>query len=519
MEAASVYNQTANPFSPNTYTIKLGESFKSRESSKRNRKSAGSSSNSSDGPQYFSYKCKNVGMMHICPCAPLSSYLSLPVCVCVCVYGCICAHRFAMLKRCPVTSNIDLHLAERKATLEKVENDQYIAEWAPVEGTSDSTEIVYDAIASGVQEVDCLLIFDEETQTFTLERPAMKFTLKKSRRKRILTASQMALPEPLPASSKRHRKEPVIPATEVTNMAVADSQHQSQSDQRRSSVDDQDLFSKEVDEAWNEVFVGMDDDDDEDEGEDEHAHEQKQQQESSDTDVFEEVVVHPLATATPIAPQRPSAAMTPSLRADSVVRGHKHKLPMASEPILRLDKEDPPPRREHSGKTLSPRMLQQRQQQQQQKRKKTSVSSDEDDDESSSGSSSSGSSSSGSSSGSSSSGSDSEDSNSSSDSDSEDSNSSSDDDIDDLAADISRDLASAQPSAPASPAYGVSNTPRAFENTLYGTASSPAAAVAAAAAAAVRHTPTGRSNGPMSLRALFAKNFLLDHLAGLRKTR
>ncbi|KAI7877267.1 hypothetical protein K492DRAFT_239269 [Lichtheimia hyalospora FSU 10163] len=371
----------------------------------------------------------------------------------------------------------DRSTADRKVSLSKVNDDSYTVEYAPLENANDNTEMTFDAIPGSVQELDCVLVFDEETKTFTLERPLMKFTLRNLRRKR----AALAVPTPSTTPSKPAKRQKK--STKTSSMASGKDKKSSNNnrntdaattatttaatkttidntnrtgEQRRPSVDDADLISKDIDAVWDDV-LGDDDDDDDDDDNNEQGQSSKNMAATSpgasDTDIFEEVIVHETTPTT-----------------------NRRKIKMASQPIRRPDS----PRREFAGKTYSPAAAAASLNNQSQRR--TSVSSDgsdDDDDGSSSGSSSSGSdSSSGSSSG--------------SESGSSESDSSDDEDMTDLIENVERGMDAT--SAPASPAhqFATTSTPGAFEASPY--TSSPATAP--------RSTPA-RNGGPVSLRALF----------------
>ena len=267
-------------------------------------------------------------------------------------------------------------------------------------------------------------------------------------------------------------------------------------DQRRSSVDD---FAMDIESQMMDILED-DDDDDDDEGNQSTATAPPvaptDTAVSSDTDTFEEVVVHPTQS------QRPSTDSPTAMN-------RKRKYKMASQPIRRLDNvsspataaqpatppvsQPPQPRREFGGKSISSaaalaanrnRKMAQQQQQQSQHNQSSDSSSGSSSSEDESGSSSSD--------GSGSSSSESEDDGSS------DSDSSSDDDMDGLVADISRSLSADTHSVPPSPAAARShNTPVVPERSPY------------SASPATRGTP--KNGGPMSLRALYSKFSFFYH--------
>ncbi|KAI8143501.1 hypothetical protein BJV82DRAFT_95464 [Fennellomyces sp. T-0311] len=257
---------------------------------------------------------------------------------------------------------LDPTMDSRKATLQKLDDDSYAADWGPIEGGTDKTELNYDATPSKVQEMDCILLFDEATQTFTLQRPTLKFTVRKSRGSRKRKMVEPELPQPKaaktkPAPAKRPAKRPTPTSAQVV-------------EERRSSVDD---FAKDIE---NNILELLDDDDDDDDDDDEAQSVTTAPSipvPSSDTDTFEEVV-HPH--------KRPST--------DSpVAMNRKGKYKMASQPIRRLDDSPQPPpstmspvqRPQYAGKSISPAVIAAN------RAKKASV---ESSSESSSGSSSSG---------------------------------------------------------------------------------------------------------------------------------
>ncbi|KAI8336098.1 hypothetical protein BC941DRAFT_428316 [Chlamydoabsidia padenii] len=75
-------------------------------------------------------------------------------------------------------SKLDPNMSSRKATL-RSDKDTYYADWV----MSDNV-LSYEGAKGNLQELECLLVFDEETQTFTLERPSIKMTMKKARKKK-----------------------------------------------------------------------------------------------------------------------------------------------------------------------------------------------------------------------------------------------------------------------------------------------------------------------------------------------
>ncbi|KAI9269100.1 hypothetical protein BDA99DRAFT_342943 [Phascolomyces articulosus] len=410
---------------------------------------------------------------------------------------------------------LDPTMSSRKAQLEKTDNDSYTAEWGPLE--DDNTQLNYDATPSQPQEVDCILLFDETTQTFTLQRPTLKFTMRKSRKRKTVIPQ---LPEPKASKttsvpSKRPAK--TVPAASSSSTTTTTTKPSKRigskttpsappttssdvTEQRRSSVDD---FAMDIESNMMDILEDDDDDDEEEENQGKKSMAAPTgTAASSDSDTFEEVVVHPQPQPQPQQQQQQQRPATDS----PATTNKKRKFKMASQPIRRLDdspsvatpptatKTTPTPataspaqhRPDHGGKSISSAagFAYNR------NRNMVAVQSSSD---SSSGSSSSedesGSSSSEDESGSSSSGS--EEGSSGSDSDESD-----DDDMDDLAADISLSLSADTHSVPPSP-----NATAAAARSYNTPATVPERSPYSASPAA-RGTPN-RNGGPMSLRALF----------------
>ncbi|KAI7860334.1 hypothetical protein BDC45DRAFT_99764 [Circinella umbellata] len=223
-------------------------------------------------------------------------------------------------------SRLNPTMSLRKATLEKTDNDSYTAEWDALEGNNskDNTQLNYDATPSQPQEVDCILLYDEVAQTFILQRPTLKFTMRKSRKRKVVKPQ---LPEPkapkttqvaskMPAktvpgaasspSTTKPGKKSTGSKTAPKKLSTPSSATTEVTDQRRSSVDD---FAMDIESQMMDI---LEDDDDDDDDEDEVADISRSL--SADT---QSVPPSPSAARshnTPVVPERSPYSASPATR-------------------------------------------------------------------------------------------------------------------------------------------------------------------------------------------------------------
>ncbi|ORX62801.1 hypothetical protein DM01DRAFT_1403248 [Hesseltinella vesiculosa] len=212
-------------------------------------------------------------------------------------------------------SKLDPALHSRKTHFRQ-DNDAYITEWI-----SDDNVVSYEGMPSNVQDMDCLLVYDEDTKTFTLERPTMKLTMKKVRKKK---------PTGPPGKPGRKPKS----ATKQSQDTPMDDSF---------DVD----FLRDMDEILN----SDDNDDEAEDSDDSEGFETVDTPNASSSQDATQRSKKPVAAA-PIAKTPSSSSSTTALTPTMTVSTpgtvqspskRRRKLKMASAPIRRLDASPPTP--------------------------------------------------------------------------------------------------------------------------------------------------------------------------------
>ncbi|KAI8381559.1 uncharacterized protein BYT42DRAFT_604484 [Radiomyces spectabilis] len=420
-----------------------------------------------------------------------------------------------------VSSEAERKSTSKKGTIVKEKDQTYEIEWTSRNGNDSEC---YEGYASANQEFECLLIFDEESQTFTLEKQAAKLTMKRSRKRKLEPSQQsvraistdpttqgrspasappsMPTPTPAPTTSRTTQPVDLILPTKSTPTKTAPQQPQPQQYTTAASDDDDFDISKDMDE-----ILGGDDDDDEDDEEPKTRESITKQttrlppqdttdKDSHDNDTFEEIVT-PSVYRPPATSDRPPSLELPTSSHTPVVTPNankRRKYKMASAPIRHPDSVSPHVAAPSPSLALPPTLAHTPQKSGKTPRRVVSpvASVHGSSDESGSDSSGSGSSSSGSE----------NDSDSSSGSSSDDDDDDDDDDIDMLADDISRSLSKEGPSEPSSPQSTFSQSvPQARHPAIANLNRANVASPGARSA-----TPTSNRSGgtgPMSLKAMF----------------
>ncbi|KAF7722031.1 hypothetical protein EC973_003753 [Apophysomyces ossiformis] len=411
------------------------------------------------------------------------------------------------------------NLPARRVSMYEENNVQHM-EWSPLQSGGSVSN--YEAVPGNNQDFECLLIYDEETQSFVLERQTMRFTMKKTLKRRLHDQN-----------ARESAAKPEKAMTPLENLALPPRQASQISTTptntiQESSSDDFDLdISKDMDE-----ILGNDDDEDDQEEGEIVSSSNTTKHKSTEEDIFEEVTptayrssmggsssVPPPTQTTPYAlpPMSGSSSSTssPALQASNGAKRRKYK--MASAPIRHIEPSttNHSPHLHPTPPTVSPavplpptlavpslHLPTPAPQHPPATSRHPAARSSESEDESSSGSSS------GSSGSSSSSGSD-NDSDSSSGSSSGEDDDDDEDDFDTLAEDISRSLSKEGSStAP----------PESLSPQVFGSSSSPGLLRKSPLENPSRNTPTpGRGaggGGPMSLRALFHEDDEEENLSG-----
>ncbi|CAO0789819.1 unnamed protein product [Mucor circinelloides] len=404
----------------------------------------------------------------------------------------------------------DRSIFGKDAKLEK-KNDRYQVEMKH----SDKPNVVYDAQVTTEEEYNCILIYNDETKTFTLERQSAQINL--TNRQLELPNGQLnhsPVPKPFihtPPQPTTTVVQPQLqlpkPAPVTTVTASPQRQQEEIIEEDASVADDFDFdISKDMD-----AILDSDVEDDKSESE-------------SDSDVFEEIAapiaLPPQNMASPLSlPVTPSLPASPNIplnlalpttpqqqphQPSPVQNNKKRKLKMASAPIrhpgiaspsIAAVPPPPPPTAAAAAAVATPTAHQQSN-----KRLKTthgdssssSGSSDEEDDDDDS-----------------SSGSESGSTASSSGSESESGSSSSDDmDFDTLANDISMSLSKGGPSAPPSPQHVQHQPSRVNTPGMPSPSNFRRSPYQSNTPTPTNRPPTqnGASAGPMSLRALFKED-------------
>ncbi|ORZ25980.1 hypothetical protein BCR42DRAFT_401357 [Absidia repens] len=239
------------------------------------------------------------------------------------------------------TSKLDPTMPSRTATLRQ-ENDTYFADWA----LSDNV-LSYEGVKGNVQEMDCLLIFDEETQTFTIERPSLKTTLKKSKKSTHAPTNKKS------ATTRKGKSKPAPPSSSTTETNNYEKEAQKQTspislalpqqkpkDTQGTATsptnDNDDSFDDDILRDMDEILNSNDDDDDDDD----------------DNTEFETITTPHMSNDSmqidsvplPISP-RPAATSSPGNQQQPSTPGNRRRqvLKMASAPIRRLDSSPPTP--------------------------------------------------------------------------------------------------------------------------------------------------------------------------------
>ncbi|SAM05575.1 hypothetical protein [Absidia glauca] len=91
------------------------------------------------------------------------------------------------------TTTLEPSLPLKKASLRQ-RKATYYADWAWADKV-----LSYEGTKGNLHELECLLVFDEDTHTFTLERPSVKMSMKRAQKKRLVgsaSASTSALATP-----------------------------------------------------------------------------------------------------------------------------------------------------------------------------------------------------------------------------------------------------------------------------------------------------------------------------------
>ncbi|CAO3600230.1 unnamed protein product [Absidia cylindrospora] len=230
-------------------------------------------------------------------------------------------------------------MPSRTATLRQ-ENDTYFANWALSDGV-----LSYEGVKGNVQEMDCLLIFDEETQTFTIERPSLKTTLKKSKKPTHSTSSKKNATnrkgklKPTPSSSSTTKsdnngKEAQKQTSPISLALPQQKPKDTQGTATSPTNDNSDSFDDDILRDMDEILNSNDDDDDDDNNEFETITTPHMSNDSMQIDnVPLSISPRPVATSSPGSQQQPS---TPGNRRRQVLK-------MASAPIRRLDSSPPTP--------------------------------------------------------------------------------------------------------------------------------------------------------------------------------
>ncbi|KAI8096610.1 uncharacterized protein BX664DRAFT_324381 [Halteromyces radiatus] len=231
-------------------------------------------------------------------------------------------------------SKLDPSLPSRKANLRQ-EKDAYFADWF-----LDDNVMSYEGAQGNMQEMECLLIFDEETQTFTLERPTAKMTMKKVRKKKPTPSKDLSKSSTTksttvqqPSTTKKNWLSNNNDEQQPSPISLALPPQQKDTPTTPPSInnDNNDSFDVDILRDMDEILNSNDDDDDDDDDDDEEE--------------FETITSPHLSTDAINKVNPPSNSPQPIMQQQQqqTTKRRRPPLKMASVPIRRLDASPPTP--------------------------------------------------------------------------------------------------------------------------------------------------------------------------------